>query len=59
MGRWLSDCASPRTIEVHRSNLMRKLGLHTHTDLIRYALQRGIGLCSPKAEQPKRQAAQR
>jgi len=33
---------SPRTVETHRANLMRKLGLATHTDLIRYALQRGI-----------------
>ena len=33
---------SPRTVETHRSNLMHKLGLRTHTDLIRYALQRGI-----------------
>jgi two-component system response regulator NreC len=33
---------SPRTVETHRSNLMRKLGLRTQTDLIRYALQRGI-----------------
>jgi DNA-binding NarL/FixJ family response regulator len=33
---------SPRTAETHRANLMRKLGLHTHTDLIRYALKRGI-----------------
>lgn len=33
---------SPRTAEVHRSNMMRKLGLHTRTDLIRYALARGI-----------------
>jgi len=33
---------SPRTVETHRSNLMHKLGLSTHTDLIRYALQRGI-----------------
>jgi DNA-binding NarL/FixJ family response regulator len=33
---------SPRTVEVHRANLMRKLGLHSQTDLIRYALQRGI-----------------
>lgn len=35
-------CLSPRTVETHRSNLMRKLGLHTQTDLIRYALRRGI-----------------
>lgn len=33
---------SPRTVETHRANLMRKLGLETQTDLIRYALQRGI-----------------
>jgi DNA-binding NarL/FixJ family response regulator len=33
---------SPRTVETHRTNLMRKLGLRTQTDLIRYALQRGI-----------------
>lgn len=33
---------SPRTAETHRANLMRKLGLSTRTDLIRYALRRGI-----------------
>jgi two-component system response regulator NreC len=33
---------SPRTIETHRTNLMRKLGLRTQTDLVRYALQRGL-----------------
>lgn len=33
---------SPRTAETHRSNLMRKLDLHGQTDLIRYALRRGI-----------------
>ena len=33
---------SPHTVEVHRANMMRKLGLSTQTDLIRYALQRGI-----------------
>jgi two-component system response regulator NreC len=33
---------SPRTVETHRTNLMRKLGLRIQTDLIRYALQRGI-----------------
>ncbi len=33
---------SPRTAETHRFSLMRKLGLRTQTDLIRYALQRGI-----------------
>ena len=33
---------SPYTAMTHRSNLMGKLGLHTPTDLIRYALQRGL-----------------
>jgi DNA-binding NarL/FixJ family response regulator len=33
---------SPRTVEVHRGHLMRKLGLKSQTDLIRYALRRGI-----------------
>src|SRR6266508_5540904 len=32
---------SPRTVEAHRTHLMRKLGLRTQTDVIRYALQRG------------------
>ncbi|MBI4027965.1 MAG: response regulator transcription factor [Verrucomicrobia bacterium] len=33
---------SPRTVEIHRTNMMRKLNLRTHTDLVRYALQRGL-----------------
>lgn len=33
---------SPRTAETHRANLMRKLNLQSQTDLIRYALRRGI-----------------
>lgn len=33
---------SSRTAEAHRSNLLRKLALHTQADLIRYALRRGI-----------------
>jgi two-component system, NarL family, response regulator NreC len=33
---------SPRTVEVHRGSFMRKLGLRTQTDLIRYALRHGI-----------------
>jgi DNA-binding NarL/FixJ family response regulator len=33
---------SPRTVEVHRANLMRKLNLHNQTDLVRFALRRGI-----------------
>jgi DNA-binding NarL/FixJ family response regulator len=33
---------STRTAETHRSRLMHKLGLHTQSDLIRYAIRRGI-----------------
>jgi DNA-binding NarL/FixJ family response regulator len=33
---------SPRTVEVHRANLLHKLGLRTQTDVIRYAIRRGI-----------------
>ena len=33
---------SPRTVETHRANLMRKLNLHNHAELIRYAIRRGI-----------------
>lgn len=33
---------SARTVETHRSNLMHKLGLHSQTELVRYALRRGI-----------------
>lgn len=34
---------SPRTVEMHRANLMRKLDLRSQADLIRYALRREIG----------------
>src|SRR5262245_9595609 len=40
IGRRLS--ISPRTVEMHRANLMHKLGLRTQADLIRYALRRGV-----------------
>jgi len=33
---------SRRTVEVHRANAMRKIGLHSQTQLIRYAIKRGI-----------------
>jgi DNA-binding NarL/FixJ family response regulator len=35
-------CISPRTVETHRANLMHNLNLQTQTDMIRYALERGI-----------------
>jgi len=33
---------SLRTAETHRANLMRKLGLHSQTDLVRFAIRQGI-----------------
>lgn len=33
---------SPRTAETHRGNLLRKLGLKDQTELVRYALSRGL-----------------
>ena len=33
---------SARTAELHRANVMSKLGMHSQNDLIRYALKRGI-----------------
>jgi two-component system response regulator NreC len=33
---------SRRTVESHRAKLFEKLGLHSQTDLVRYALRRGI-----------------
>jgi len=33
---------SSRTVEAHRASVIRRLGLRTRTDLIRYALQQGL-----------------
>jgi two-component system, NarL family, response regulator NreC len=33
---------SPRTVETHRANLMRKLSLRSQADLIRFAIKRGV-----------------
>jgi len=33
---------SPRTAETHRANLMRKLALRSQTELVRFAIRRGI-----------------
>ena len=43
---------SPRTTETHRANVMRKLGLHGRTDLVRYALQRGLLARAPDQPTP-------
>lgn len=33
---------SLRTVEYHRSNVMKKLGLRTKAELMRFALKKGI-----------------
>jgi two-component system, NarL family, response regulator NreC len=33
---------SPRTIETHRANMLRKLGLSSQSELVRYAVQHGL-----------------
>jgi two-component system response regulator NreC len=33
---------SPRTVEVHRAKVMAKLDLHNQSELVRFAIQRGI-----------------
>ena len=33
---------SPRTAQTHRARLMRKLGLHSQTDLVMFAIRRGL-----------------
>ena len=39
---------SARTVEIHRANLLRKIGLRTQTDLVRFALRRDMLLWSRK-----------
>jgi two-component system response regulator NreC len=46
-GRSTSEVASqlfvsPKTVHTHRQHIMDKLGLHTTTELIRFALREGI-----------------
>jgi len=33
---------SVRTVEMHRGNLMKKLGVNTQTELVKYAVKRGL-----------------
>ena len=33
---------TPKTVEAHKASLMRKLGIHSNLELIKYALRRGI-----------------
>jgi DNA-binding NarL/FixJ family response regulator len=38
---------SPRTVETHRANLMRKLGVRNQKELVRFAVERGLMLRDP------------
>jgi len=44
---------SPRTVEAHRANVIRRLGLSSRTDLIRYALQHGILPLREEGDRPQ------
>jgi two-component system response regulator NreC len=33
---------SPRTAETHRTRILKKLQLHSHAELVRFALQHGL-----------------
>jgi DNA-binding NarL/FixJ family response regulator len=35
-------CISPKTVENHRANIMKKLGLHSAMELVRYAARLGL-----------------
>jgi two-component system response regulator NreC len=35
-------CISPKTVARHRENIMSKLNLHTRTELVKYAIRKGI-----------------
>lgn len=35
-------CISPKTVDNHRTNLMRKLAIHSTADLVRWATKRGL-----------------
>jgi DNA-binding CsgD family transcriptional regulator len=33
---------TPKTVEGHKTSLMKKLGIHNNLELVKYALRRGI-----------------
>ncbi len=40
---------SIKTVEAHKLNVMRKLGIHNRTELVRYAVQQGVVELAPVA----------
>ncbi|HEX5069049.1 MAG TPA: response regulator transcription factor [Vicinamibacterales bacterium] len=46
-------CISPRTVETHRAHIMKKLGLKTQTDVVLYALRRGLMSLDDAAGAPR------
>ncbi len=48
-------CLSHRTVEVHRRNMMHKLGIHSQTELLHFAIQRGIVPSNPASDKGKLQ----
>jgi two-component system response regulator NreC len=38
---------SPSTVQTHRANIMAKLGLHSRTELVKYALRHGLIVLDP------------
>jgi len=35
-------CVSPKTVEKHRTNIMKKLGLRDRLEMVKYAVKIGI-----------------
>lgn len=44
---------STKTVEFHKANITHKLGVHTTSDLIRFALAEGITSLTPTANKPQ------
>ncbi|MGC4097052.1 MAG: response regulator transcription factor [Nitrospira sp.] len=44
---------STKTVEFHKANITHKLGVHTTSDLIRFALAEGMTSLTPTANKPQ------
>jgi DNA-binding CsgD family transcriptional regulator len=42
-------CVNPRTVEKHRANVMKKLGIHDLVAMVKYAIK--IGMIDPELSQ--------